>query len=239
MSRAADLYRLQQLDDKWDAGSKRLAEIETALADDLALRRAQKEAQAADEAVQQRAVRQKDLELEVQGIKSEITVAEQRLYSGVIRNPKELGDLQAKIASLKRFLGSKEDELLQAMLDLEEAEETQRTARDVLSREQAAWESKRESLLAEQEQVQATLAEVGQSRDELVAVIPPADLGIYRELRRAKGGWAVAVLQGGSCTACGIQVTPWQLGQGRETGLLVCGNCERILVTEKEAVKLH
>ena len=237
MSRAADLYRLQQLDDKWDAGAKRLAEIEAALADDAALRQAQKSAQAADELAQRQAVRQKDLELELQGIKDEITVAEQRLYSGVIRNPKELGDLQAKIASLKRFLERKEDELLQAMLDLEEAEEAQRSAHESLRDKEAAWAAAHESLLRERDEVQAAQAQVEQAREALLVNIPPSDLDIYRDLRQDKGGWAVAVLRDGSCTACGIQVPAWRLGQGRESGLLTCGNCERILVTDREARK--
>jgi uncharacterized protein len=48
--------------------------------------------------------------------------SEASLYGGKIRNPKELQDLQVEIAALKRRTATLEDEQLEAMLAVEDAE---------------------------------------------------------------------------------------------------------------------
>lgn len=234
MSRAARLYRLQQLDMDEEQGRSRLAEIAAALGETIALRQAREAALRATDRTRQWAVRQRDLELEVQGIKNEIVVSERRLYGGGIRNPKELKDLQAKIASLKRLLEKKEESLLEAMIAREEAETAQEQAQARLEETEATWTSAQAALEAERERLVARLVEVARDRESLLPAIPAEDWDVYQVLRRTKGGVAVALMRAGACTACGMEVPPGRLERGREAGLLFCGNCERILVPENE-----
>jgi predicted nucleic acid-binding Zn-ribbon protein len=100
MTEGADLYRLQGLDSEGDKKRRRLAEVEAALSESEELQQARRAVERAGERVRKWAVKQRDLELEVQGLADKISHDEQRLYSGVIRNPKELEDLQAEVAAL-------------------------------------------------------------------------------------------------------------------------------------------
>ncbi len=230
MTEGADLYRLQCLDSEGDKKRQRLAEIEAALGESKELQQARQAVKRAGEQVRKWAVKQRDLELEVQGFVDKISRHEQQLYSGAIRNPKELEDLQAEVAALKRRRQQLEEKLLEVMLKREDAETVQAQAQSHLDEVQADWTAQQADLIGEREELQAELAEIEQAREALLPSIDAGDLRIYEALRRRKGGVAVALLRDGMCGACGVGITPsleWQLRQGK---LAPCSNCERILV---------
>jgi len=139
MTTGADLYRLQCLDSEGDAKRRRLAEIEAALVESEALKQARGALKGARSLIQRWALRQRDLELEIQGLSNKIARSEQRLYSGVVKNPKELADLQAEVAALKRRRQKLEDDLLEAMIEREEAETAHSQAQAHLDEIQTRW----------------------------------------------------------------------------------------------------
>ncbi|MBN1954126.1 MAG: hypothetical protein JW900_03650 [Anaerolineae bacterium] len=234
MSRAAHLYQLQKLDDEYEGGRRRLSQIAAALGETDTLRRARQAVQKADAWVKQWTVKQLDGELEIEGIKEEIDSSEKRLYGGSVRNPKELGDLQAKVFSLRRLLEQKEDQLLEIMMTLEEAEAAQESAHLCLQQAKADWQRAQSTLQAEKSELENQLAAAERGRQALLDHISPDDLAIYRSLRKAKGGVAVAVMLNKACTACGMEVPQGRISRGLEAGFLTCGNCERILVPDQE-----
>jgi predicted nucleic acid-binding Zn-ribbon protein len=230
MTEGADLYRLQSLDSEGDEKRRRLTEVEDALGEDKALQQARQAVKRAEEQVREWAVKQRDLELEVQGFADKTARDEQRLYSGTIRNPKELEDLQAEVAALKRRRQQLEESLLEVMLEREEAEAEQSRAQSHLDEVQAGWTAQQADLVEERDELQAKLAEIEQAREALLPGIAAGDLATYEALRLRKGGLAVALLRDGTCGACGVGIPPrleWQLRQGE---LAPCSNCERILV---------
>jgi predicted nucleic acid-binding Zn-ribbon protein len=230
MTEGADLYRLQGLDSEGDKKRRRLAEVEAALSESKELQQARQAVECAEKQVRKWAVKQRDLELEVQGLVDKTSRDEQRLYSGVIRNPKELEDLQAEVASLKRRRQQLEENLLEMMLEREDAETAQARAQSHLDEVQADWTTRQADLIGERDELQAGLAEIEQVREALLPSVDAGDLRIYEALRRRKGGVAVALLRDGTCGACGVGISPsleWQLRQGK---LAPCSNCERILV---------
>ncbi len=233
MNRALPLYRLEQLDQEEESLRRRLREITAALGEAPALKEArQAAARAADEA-RRWAIRQRDLELAVQGLKDEIASAERTLYNGSVRNPKALDDLQKKVLSLKKLQQKREEELLEAMIAREEAEEAQKQAQSHLAEVESTWRRDQTALEAEKGRLEGRLAEIGRARAGLLPSIPREDLELYRTLRRTKGGLAVAVMRFGACTACGMEVPSGRLERARETDLFFCGNCERILIPEE------
>ena len=163
MTKGADLYCLQCLDREGDAKRRRLAEVEAALGESEALKQARRAAESAQALVKKRAVRQRDLELETQGVSNKIARSEQRLYSGVVKNPKELEDLQAEVAALRRRRQTLEDKLLAVMIELEEAEAAQASARQHLDETQARWAAQQASLVSEREVLQEKLLELEKS----------------------------------------------------------------------------
>jgi predicted nucleic acid-binding Zn-ribbon protein len=170
------------------------------------------------------------LELEVQGLADKISREEQRLYSGTIKNPKELEDIQSEVSALKRRRQELESDLLEVMIEREDAESAQEEAQAHLEKVQADWSSGQSDLISEQKALQEKLAEIEQMRAGILPGIDTGDLSTYEGLRRRKGGMAVVELRDGTCGGCGVAVSPgleWQLRQGQ---LVACGNCERIIV---------
>jgi predicted nucleic acid-binding Zn-ribbon protein len=100
MSKAETLYRLQSLDLDLDSARKRLREVENALASNPAVAHAQAELHSAQQAHHKAAVEVKSLELEGSSLDEKIKADEDRLYTGNIRTPKELVDLQHEIEML-------------------------------------------------------------------------------------------------------------------------------------------
>ncbi len=230
MERAKRLYRLQELDLEEEKVRRRLAEVEGALGETDQLRSARKAVEEASGTVRRWTVRQQDLELQVGALKKKIADSERRLYSGSIRNPKELSDLQAEVASLRRRLERREEELLEAMIGREDAEEEWQKAKERLEAVEREWAAEQERLREEKGRLEARLQEIGEARDALLPAILTGDLEIYRSLRQTKGGVAVAQVVDGACVGCGMQVPSARLQAARGDDLVFCGNCERILL---------
>jgi len=230
MTKGADLYRLQCLDSESDAKRRRLTEVEAALGESEALRQARQTLKHIQAQVQRWAVRQRDLELEIQGLSDKISRSEERLYSGMVKNPKELTDLQAEAAALQRRRRGLEDDLLEAMIEREEAETAQAQARQRLDDIQTRWSAEQAELMAERETLRKELAETEQARSELLPRIDVGDLDNYQALRRRKGGLAVVQVRDDACGGCGVTVSPsvkWKL---RQQEFVYCHNCERMIV---------
>ncbi|MGD2176870.1 MAG: hypothetical protein PVG71_03510 [Anaerolineae bacterium] len=230
MSRGEDLYHLQQLDSERDAKQDRLAEIETALKDDRALREAHQTAAEAKKRAQKWYIKQRDLELEIQSLSDKLSRSDKRLYSGKVKNPKELADLQAEVASLTRRRQQLEDTLLEAMIAREGAEETRDEAQATVEEVTSTWSTRQGDLKAEQEQVKHRLEEIQQEREAVVPRIEAAVMATYESLREQKGGQAVARVRDDTCTGCGVAIPPsaeWKLRQGE---LCHCDTCRRMLV---------
>ena len=230
MTEGADFHRLQDLDSEGDKKRQRLMEVDAALGESDALRQARQDLESEGERVRKWVAKQRDLELEVQDLTDKISREEQRLYSGVIRNPKELEGIQAEVSALKRRRQELESDLLEVMIEREDAEAAQGEAQKCLDEVQASWTAGQADLVSERDELQEKLAEIEQRRAELLPSIDAGDLAIYEGLRRRKGRVAVVELLDGTCGGCGVAISPsleWQLRHGQ---LTICSNCERIIV---------
>jgi predicted nucleic acid-binding Zn-ribbon protein len=231
MTRGEALYRLQQLDSERDAKEDRLVEIEAAFKDDAALREARQAVEKAEKRARKWQTKQRDLELEIENLADKASRSEKRLYSGKVKNPKELSDLQAEVVSLKGRRQRLEDTLLEAMIEREEAAGIRDKAHSHLEEVESIWSSRQADLKAERETLQHRLEEIQGRRQAIVPRIDAGVLATYEKLRQTKRGQAVAQVQADSCTACGVTISPsteWKLRQGE---LVHCDSCGRILVS--------
>ncbi|MBP8949460.1 MAG: hypothetical protein KBG73_11505, partial [Candidatus Promineofilum sp.] len=94
MSQARVLYDLQQTDTEIRTKKQRLGEVLRLQKDPLALLAAREAAKAAADELHRWRARHQDLTLEIAGVADKAKRSEERLYSGVVKNPKELNDLQ-------------------------------------------------------------------------------------------------------------------------------------------------
>jgi hypothetical protein len=171
------------------------------------------------------------LEGEVDVADQKIGREEQRLFSGNVSNPKELGALQAEVAMLKRKKGEKEDELLEVMLQREQANET--LARLQAERAEAAAEAEQlqQKVTVLTGEIEAKLATHGSARAEIASALPDDLLKLYDQIRASKAGVGAAALEAGTCQGCHTKLPAKEIERLRaEGGLQRCDNCRRILV---------
>jgi predicted nucleic acid-binding Zn-ribbon protein len=224
------LLRLQSLDSEADEGKRRLRAVEAALGDSEAVAHARLHLEQARASSLRWAAQQQDHELKLGGLQTKIAASEDRLYGGTIKNARQLSELQTEVASLRRRQQRLEDELLAAMIGREEADEGQASAEQNLAQTEAAYTTRQAELLAEREGLQARLAEIGEERSRLLPSFDASLVATYEDLRRRKGGIAVAAVRDGACGACGISLSPRHRFRLRDGKLVTCGNCERIAV---------
>jgi predicted nucleic acid-binding Zn-ribbon protein len=230
MSRVSTLYHLQEIDLERDACRTRLAEIENALSDNPALQAARDRLLSAE--TRQRAARVvlQELELENSGLGDKIREAEQRLYGGAIRNPKELRDLQAEIESLKRRLAAGEEQQLNALIETEVAETESAGSQAELQQVESQSARDQSTLLTERDACQARLRKLDAEREAQLPSILEADRAVYERLRHTKHGRPLSRLEDDTCTACGIAPSALIRQEARRGAELVrCTGCDRIL----------
>jgi predicted nucleic acid-binding Zn-ribbon protein len=231
MTRGEPLYQLQQLDLELEAGQRRVSEIQASLVETEALRQARQAQASAEQEHKNWTAQVRDLDLEMASLNNKITASERRLYSGAITNPKELGDLQEEVASLKRRRETLEDELLEAMVYSEEAEVTLQACRTTLSEAESTWQGDQAVLRDELVELEARLKQAQEERAQLRATIASDDLKLYDYIRDRYGPVAVATMRDGVCSFCAVTPSSTKLKRiqsGRE--LLQCGNCGKVLL---------
>lgn len=229
MSQLQQLYRLQQIDNEIREKKQRLREVMRALKDDEELVAARRRKEQTEEALHKVQGQQKDLELQLGSVNEEAQRSEDRLYSGEVTNPKELSDLQQKIASLGRRKEMLEDQILETMMAVEEAQEVDEAAGERLREVEAAWEEERERLTREQDELAEEAGRLLQQREKQVDLIDDKMLAAYEDTARRRGGVAVAPLVQQVCQACTVRVSATKARAAQEGELVYCSSCKRIL----------
>lgn len=231
MSHIQQLHRLQQIDSKLDAHRERYREVNAALKDDRTLRDARETSQSLQDRLRPQKAHSNDLSLKIKATVTQSEQLSQRLYSGKVQNPKELTDIQDKIAALKRQRSKLEDELLESMITVEELQAAFDTAQERLAVVEQSWEQEQSALADERQQIKQEARQLRADREASVAALPADTLALYEELRQAKGGQAVARLEGESCAACAVAQTSNIIQKVRQRQeITFCVSCGRILV---------
>ena len=230
MTQADALFHLQEIDLGILQAQKRLNEIAATLADNQAIANAQTEVDAVWSDLSPLQSRGRNLELEIQSNTDKIRQTDQQLYSGSVRNPKELQDMQHEIQSLKNRNSELEDALLETMLKVESAEAVVEQKQADLRQVTAEWESAHQHLLDEQQKLQAEVNTLQQKRQEALSAVDPDSLKTYNTLRPRKNNQPVALLINGSCSVCRVEQDRAVISETRKgQKLTYCISCGRIL----------
>ncbi len=228
--RTADLWRLQEIDSAIDMRQASMDDARSRLGDseELAAARAQAAAQAS--AQREAAATQKDFDLQADDLKSRVAVAEERLYSGAIKNPKELTDLQQDIDQLKRQLAAIEDRDIEAMSAVEAIQVELRVSEANIESLDAAWREEQAELAQKIAQLSVEVSTYEAERGAVAAEIDSGVLKVYDHVRRAHQGRGAARLDRNLCLGCRISLPTSTVNKARAGSALVqCPNCERIL----------
>lgn len=182
-----------------------------------------------------------DLDDEVSRFESDIDGVHQReerdrkLLDSGATDAKQLTDLQHELETLQRRRTSLEDSLLEVMERREQLQEQAGT-------ESATIDGLTIDLAAAQRALDATMAEIGQSRDErtgrraeLAAEIAPELTTLY-ERQRDRSGVGAGKLEAGRCGACRIEIDRGELARisaAADDAVLRCPECGAILLRVK------
>ncbi|MGH2718539.1 MAG: zinc ribbon domain-containing protein [Actinomycetota bacterium] len=228
------LLELQKVDSTIDRLEGRLRNLpEQAALEALEARLADLDRQIAERqaALGDANTRLKRLDHEVDTLGQKITAESNRLYSGVVKNAKELSDLSREVEALKRRKDLLEDNDLVVMEE-----------REGIEKELVALTDERSALVAEVDQARAardsTSGEVGvalgaaqtEHADRLPGVDP--DLrALYDRIRANHNGVGIAAMVEGVCQGCHVRL-PYQEAEAvrTATGIVRCDECQRLLV---------
>ncbi len=230
MSQVSEIQTLQELDDQGATYRAALESVEAKIRGDAQLDEARRRLAAADTDLAPTKKDQVRVDGQLKMLSSKIETEEKRLYSGTVTNAKELQNIQHEVDSLKEQRLRLEDQLLEVELRLDSANREQMAAaQDVAEREKArsvhveGWKHEVRGL-------NDSISRTDARREAQRIKIAPRALFVYEDVRRRRGGMAVARVQGSTCGACRIQMPDSVRKKAFNSDVLAqCPNCERIL----------
>jgi uncharacterized protein len=230
MSSLQQLYRLQQVDLEIRAKKQRLGEVLRAQKETEELIAARARLETAESTLATWQKQRNELNRELESLNSKAKQTETRLYSGLVKNPKEMADLEQALAGLGRRREGLEEEVLEAMIMIEEAEGERETAAAAHDRIKNEWETSQQNLRQEQNQLALALNELMEQSKTLRGRINADLLTEYDRLSQQKNGEALALLKLNRCQGCQLTVSANVAKQVQQGQLVHCGSCGRILL---------
>lgn len=233
MSQTQLLYQLQQIDLELETRRSRVREIKTALEPHETLEQARTQLTNLQNELSPQEKRAKDLTLEIQSVTTQSNQFSDRLYSGSGGNPKELQDLQDKIAELKRRRAVLEDRLLETMIAVETLQGDLLTTTQQVTTLESEWAIEQKALKEEGRQLTQEIKTLKTDREAVAERLSASNRELYDTLRAAKQGVAVVTLHGDTCTGCFVSQTTTLVQRVRqEQELVFCASCGRILIAD-------
>jgi uncharacterized protein len=231
MDDAAKMYELQKVDLTWAKVRRRLLEIQKLLGESEELKQARTQAEETETELHSWHAKQQDAELESRSLAERIQTAEKQLMSGAIHHPKELEALQASADSMRRQRATVEEGAVEAMMAVDTLTEQLEELRSEVTRLEAEWSSGQESLRAEEAKMKQNYVLLKRKRESLAAAMEPALLEKYEQMRKRRGGVAVAPVQNGECGVCHVALPTGVISalQGNRNELVLCTSCGRYL----------
>lgn len=229
MSQVQQLYQLQQMDTEIREKKQRLGEVLRTQKETEELLAARKRLDTAVAELKTWQTKKQDLDLELQSLKNKAQSAERRLYSGNVKNPKELTDLQSSIESMGRQRSLLEDEVLEAMIMIEDVETERTAANESLQIIISDWEKEQASLKQEQNKLALRLHTLTGQREAQAGQLPVNLLAEYDSLAKRMRGVAVAKIAQGICQGCRLNVSEHVSKAVHEGRMTHCNSCGRIL----------
>ena len=233
MTNAKTLLRLQEIDLESAAIRISQTELEGRQGESQALRAARDAVASTSERVQLGQKAQRERENKLDSITRKLSASQARLYSGTVQNPKELQGLGDEIEYLTQRIDELQDAVLEALIEVEEAQEALEQAESSFAEIENQWKTEQGDIGQELERLAGRSTQLANDRSALESQLEAADLELYNDLRRRKGPAPIAYLAGGACKGCGVSLPVAEAHQVRDGETLVfCSSCGRLLVAE-------
>jgi predicted nucleic acid-binding Zn-ribbon protein len=183
------------------------------------------------EAISTKRKKMKEWEEERTGLRYRREESEKDLYGGKITAPKELTQLEKKIAEYRQAEERVEEAILQAMYDLEELEKKLAGLEKKEAGLNEELVQRRAELEEKQGALQDELAALEKEGGRLAALVSPEWMTRFERLRERMNGVVLAPVQDKTCGYCHVLVPAGILEKARQGGAPPgCENCGRLLV---------
>ena len=176
---------------------------------------------------------QRKADADVEQVKTRRTRNRERLEAGVVSDPKQVQAMQHEIETLDRRIGDLEDDELDVMERLDDAQHrlaSLTTEISTLDSDIATQTVTRDAVAGE---IATAQTDAREARIGLVEKIPTDLLTLYDKLRRQLGGVGVGALRHKRCGGCRLDVGAADLARmaaAPDDEVLRCEECDRILV---------
>ncbi len=231
---AAALFQLQQLDLELDRFVSEQQALLHSLQESPKLRKLH-----ADQSMIQQQLRsdlqaQKEAEWALEDMNRRLRMQEQRLYSGIVVNPKELNALQQEIQHLRTQQSRQEEKTLEVMEAVESLQEQVKVKAETVQQAEEAWNRENAAMMLRRDQLDGRKQELEKKRTQSTRGLNAEVLQRYETMRRTKQGRAISKVEHNSCQWCRVILTPSELQHVRiSPELQTCTNCGRILYYDR------
>jgi predicted nucleic acid-binding Zn-ribbon protein len=231
MSQVTLLQSLQLIDTEIQKKKVRLTEVLALLEDSADLEAARARTAASERTLHKWRTQQTDIELQLGSLNRKYKGSHDRLYSGKVKNAKELLDLQQEVDSLTRRISDTEDALIDMMVEVEAAADVHSTNSVHLEQVTGTWQAQQIELTVEKEELVTRLRSLLAQREQQVTLVDPQYLTRYEQVqRRRRGAVVVPLQQHNMCSGCRMTVSESVVKLVHQGQFTTCGNCDRILV---------
>jgi len=230
MNQSSLLHQLQLIDIEIEKGFARINEIHSIIESDTTISEAENLVTQSKEKCDNANRKLLAAEHDVNLTKQKIQLNESNLYSGIVKNPKELQDLQKELKSLKNRLDELENIQLEKLIHYEELDETLQLKIKKLSEVKSNFATMNSQLIAEYNNIESNINRLENEKTVTLSSILDENLNIYNNLRKTKRGIAVAKIKEDTCSVCGTLIRPSEQQLARSPKQLAyCSSCGRIL----------
>lgn len=192
----------------------------------------------ADTAVADLTREQKKADGEVEQVKARRVRDEDRMNSGQIANAKDLSSMQHEIVALDRRIATLEDEELEVMEALEEAQAKLAKVTAELAAINNALDEAATARAAKVTAIDNEAREVVAERAQIAQKVPDELTALYDKIRKKYGGLGAAALRARRCGGCRLELNGADLRDlvaQPDDEVLRCPECDRILVRTLES----
>ena len=228
MNVSRQLSQLQGIEIEIESKEQALAESTSRLGESEVIARVRAELSTAQQHLEELKKKQQSQEWEIDDLGTKIAAVKETLYSGRIKNPKELSSLQHEVSGLETRRRQLEDEELEVMEKVEEATASLATIESELKTAEDEWRHEQRRLSAEIERLKDELSQLEHKRQLVLAEIDPGAVDFYYQLKKQRG-WPVARVEQGMCYGCRLSLSTAELQRVKGSSLVQCSSCRRIL----------
>jgi predicted nucleic acid-binding Zn-ribbon protein len=147
-----------------------------------------------------------------------------------VKTNQEYHAIQHEIAFAQTEIKTREDQILELMVQADELAANVKKADAELAAEQKAVEADRKTLASDRTELTARLEKLAAERTSTVSGITPSVLATFDLVAKRRNGQGVAEARDGICTICHVRLRPQVFNNVRRNDqILQCDSCQRIL----------